>query len=436
MAQSCSALRTMLAAQTPVYDEMFLQDWKPLDSPVLGKHETEVWKQGTGDTHISDEIDIGQPDLTNSWQQINAGECQSSCAAPRVRVSWGTTRTSHYMEQFRIESPLMCLTQLRYNTRPSEQIERIYTGLKKIIMQYSTDFFRVHAFDLAPTVQICGSTFNTFAPNRGVNTSGQLTTVNLGSSANLPTSELTFPYLDYLTTNLGLEGYSEAGSGLADGMYNLVTDARAWFKLTNGAPDRRDQMALTDPQQASPLYKIGQGIQKPFGNFAPSLDTQPIRFQDYGNGVLNRIFPYYNVASTTGVKRVTNPAYVKARYQLSFIWHPKAIKLWTPDFKKMHSMVPSMNTAMFGSWTLINNQGLLQYTQPDGTPCTLNNDEQLWFYWLSALELGFQYLYPKLMTPILHLVDGSGFNSAVDSPVCGAEPQYLQYTTSDEPQEC
>lgn len=439
MPDSCSKLRTNLAAQTPVYDEMFLKDWKPLDSPVMGRHQTSVWDQGTGDTHVFDRIEIGQPDLTNSWQRIDAGDCADSCSPPRVNVAFGTTRDSYYMEQFRLQSQLFCLTQLRYNTKPGEQIAKIYAGLKKIPQIYTSDFLRVHAADKAPSIQICGSDFATFVPDTAPGTpniTGQLNTIDLGGAGNLPSSELTFSYLDYLSTELGLDGYAEAGSGLPDGMVNLITDPRSWFKLTNGNPSMKEMMALGDPQSASALYKIGQGVQKPFGNVAPTLDKQPIRFQHIADGVLNRVYPYYNVATDTGIKRVKNPAYINARYQMSYIWHPKAIRLFTPDFKKMHEMVPSVNSAMFGSWKFINPQGVLQYEQPDGTLCNKNNDEQLWFYWLCALELGFKYEYPEFVYPVIHLVDGSGKDSTVNSPVCGEAPAYAPQNTSNNPVVC
>jgi hypothetical protein len=73
---------------------------------------------------------------------------------------------------------------------------------------------------------------------------------------------------------------------------------------------------------------------------------------------------------------------------------------------------------------------------PDGTVCTKNNDEQLWFYWLSAMELGFQYMYPELIMPILHLVDGSGFDATVNKPVCGDAPQYVAQDYSNDPTVC
>lgn len=441
---NCNSLRTNLAAQTPVYDEVFLQDWKPLANPFSGRHMTEVWKLGMGDRHLVDRIEIGQPNLNTRWKRIDAAECRDTCVAPRQYVSFGSTRTEHYMEHFDIQSQLFCLDQLRYSTRTSEQITRIYQGLKKIPEMYVNDFLRVHAVDLNTNgMQIASASLldagtNVFIPDitpDATNISGQLTEILLGSAGLLPTSGLTFPLLDYYSTSLGLEGYSEAGSGLGDGLYNLITGEREWARLTNGNPSMKDMMALTDPQQASPLYKIGQGIQKPFGNYAPTLDKWPMRFQHVGGGVLNRVFPYYNTTADTGNKRVVNPAYVNARYQISFLWHPKAIKLYTPDFKKIHEMVPSVNSAMYGKWDFKNGDVLI-YNMPDGTTCTINNDKNNQFYWLAALELGFQYVEPQLIIPILHLTDGSGKNSVVDDAICGTAPSYIAQQYSDNPIVC
>lgn len=441
---SCSQLRTNLAAQTPVYDEVFLKDWKPLSNPFAGKHMTEVWKLGSGDTHIADRIEIGQPNLNTRWKRIDAAECRDTCVSPRQYVSFGSSRTQHYMEQFDIQSQLFCLTQLQYSTKTSEQIERIYAGLKKIPEMYVNDFLRVHAVDLNTNgMQIASSNLldlgtNVFIPDitpDATNISGQLTEILLGSVGLLPTSALTFPLLDYYSTSLGLEGYSEAGSGLGDGLYNLITGEREWARLTNGNPSMKDMMALGDPQEASILYKIGQGIQKPFGNYAPTLDKWPMRFQHVGGGVLNRVFPYYNTTADTGTKRVVNPAYVNARYQISFLWHPKAIKLFTPDFKKIHEKVPTINSAMYGSW-VFKNSDVLIYNQADGTQCTINNDKNLQFYWLAALQLGFQYMEPQLITPILHLTDGSGKDSVVDDAICGTAPSYVAQSYSDNPVVC
>jgi hypothetical protein len=433
MANSCTNLRTNLALQTPVFDQVFLREYKPMNSPYVGRHETAAWEDETGDTHYFDRMTVAQPDLTKAWQRIDASECGNACNPPRSFVAFGSQRDSYYKEQLTLQSQLFCLTQLRHQTRPGDQIAEVYRVIKQIPEKFTSEFIRNHAFDKAPTVQVAGSSFATFTPAT-TTVEPNLTIVNLTASG-LPTSELTWSYLNYLCTQLELSGYSD-GSQLPMGMYNLITDPRSWFKLSNGSADIKPMMALNGPQDASPLYKINMGISSPFGNIAPTLDAEPIRFQVLSGSILNRVYPYYNASNTTGTKRINNPAYINARYQLSWIWHPKAIKVWTAAFKKINEMVPSVNSALYGKWSFINNQGVIQFTQPDGTVCTINNDEQLNFYWLCAMELGFQYKYPELLMPIIHLVDGSGYSSTTDSPVCGSAPQYVSQTYSSAPVEC
>jgi len=438
MAISCTKFRLQLAAQTPVYDKIFLPDWKPLDSPVIGRHETEVWQDGTGDTHTFDRMQVGQPNLTQSWQRIDATDCAAAVCSPPVQmVSWGTTRNTYFKEQFQLRSMPFCMTQLRHQTNPQAQIEEIYKGLKKIPEMYMTDWLQVHAVDRNEALQICSSSFGTSVPIPGTNIGGQLALLNLGNDNNLPQSELTWPYLNYLTTILGLNGYYEAGSGLAMGMYNLITDPRVWFKLTNGMDSLKDMMALQDPEQASALYKIGYGVQKPFGNIAPTLTNMTqIRFERQGAGLLQRVFPYINTATSTGIRRIPNPAWVNARYGLSFLWHPKAIKVWSPSFGKIHDKVPSVNSSFYGQWQFVNPQGALILLNNDATTCTVDNGDQRWFYWLCDLEQGFQFMYPELIYPILHLIDGSGKDCMVNQPVCGDPPQYVSQDYTDNPTQC
>ena len=440
MANSCTAWRTTLAAQTPVYDKVFLEDYKPMVSPFIGKHQTAVWESGSGDTHYFDKMTVGQPNLQDRWQKLDASECGSNpCSPPRTFIGMGSVRNSYYPEQKDLLSQTFCLTQLEHSTRPSEQLQEWLKLVKQIPEMYTEDFIRVHAFDFNSTVQIAGlnsGALKTFTPNRSTNLTGQLTTINLGGTANLPTSKLTWPYLRRLTTALMLEGYHNAPSGLPAGMYNLVTSPDDWFGLTNGNESLRNLLALKSLEDASPLFKVGVGpTADPFGQIVPSLDTRQMRFQHIGNGVLNRVEPYVNVAGTTGIQRSVNSAYLNATYALSYLWHPMAIKVFTRDFKKLNELVPSVNSALYGEWMFINDNPLMAI-QPDGTVCTLNNPDRSQFYWLTKLYLGFQYMYPELLMPILHQTDASGLCAIVDDPVCCAAPQYVPQNYSDNPAVC
>lgn len=435
MANSCTSIRTNLALQTPVYDKAFLREFKPMDSPYIGRHETGAWEDGTGDQHFFDRITVAQPNLTVPWSRVDASECaaNSPCDPARTFVAFGTQRDSYYKESIVLQSQLFCLDQLRNQTNPQDQIAEILRNIKKMPEMFTTEFIRNKAAERNTKIQIAGSGFAEFVPTTS-NTEENLTLINL-TTTGLPTSQLTWPYLNYLQQKIALEGYYTE-SGLPAGMINLITDPRAWFLLTNGSADIKPMMAFDNPQASSALYKINMGVGQPYGNIAPTLDTLPVRFQVLSGSLLQRVYPYVNAANTTGTKRVVNDAWVKARYQLSYIWHPKAIKIWTEAFQKINPLVPSVNNAMYGQWTFKNPDGNFTFTQPDGTVCTKNNDLLNWFYWITRLTLGFQYKYPELIMPILHLVDGSGFSSTTDAPVCGSAPQYVAQNYSSSPTEC
>lgn len=436
MAIACGTLRTNLARQTPVYDEVFLKDFisDMVNEPFVGRHQTEIWEDGA-DTRTFDKVNIMQPDFTTPWQPRIGGECLDTCDAPRVFVGYGTTRDTYFMENLTLNSQPFCLDQLRKIPKVGKQIAEIYRVLRKMPLAFNGDFVRTRQLSYNDTLYICGAAFNTFAVTTG-NTATQLTTINLGTTALLPTSELTLQYLNYYGQILGLRGYDQE-SGLMKGMRNLITHSRCYQKLVGLNPEVRSQIRFEGVKDVSPLYMPGTGINAdPFGPFAPTFDEKQIRFQHSGNGLLQRVLPYLNTPTTTGEKPIENPAWVNAQYALSQIIHPKAYTVFTPKPKKIHEMVPTVNSAMWGAWDFINPLGVIQIPNADGTSCTYNNDKQWWFYWLCYLELGFKYEQRPLVINILHQIDGSGQACMVDQPVCGQSPQYVAQNYDGSPIVC
>lgn len=436
MSFDCNHIRTNLARQTPVYDENFLEDFISgmVNQPFFGRHKTRTWEDGK-DTITYDKVHVEQPNFTRPWQRIDSSECGNACEPPRTLVGYGTTRDTAFMEQKDLQSQPFCLQQLRGIPHVGEQIGKIYEILREMPMAFIGDFLRTRFTSYHDTLQIASSTFNTFAIT-SANTDTNLTTINLGSTANLPTSQLTLPILEYYGQQLGMNNYDKM-SGLPAGMRNLVTHSRTWQKLTAQNPELRSQLHPTQFNEFSPLYKIGKGINAtPWGFLAPTFDEVQVRFQTNGNGLLQRVFPYLNTAATTGEKPVINPAWFNARYALSYLLHPEAAILYTPAPKKIAPMIPSVNTSMFGKWDYINPQGVIMWQNPDGTTCTKNNDEQFWFYWLCHLEAGFRYDQRELVMPILHLIDGAGKDCVVNEPVCGTAPQYVTQDYNGSPDLC
>jgi hypothetical protein len=438
MAQSCNQLRTNFAFQTPVYKDMFLKDYisDMCHAPYLGRHMTDVWPDGL-DTLYFDKIRVPQANFLSPWQRraINNDNCTSPTVFPRSFIQWGTTRYTSFMEGKFLQSQTQNLEQLRMVPKLGKQVAEIYRILRQMPLAFLGDFLRTRFASYNPTIQICNAAFGNLAVTT-TNTDIGLASINLGGTANLPDSELTLTYLEYWANVLGMRGYDKE-SGLARGMRNLVTHPRVYQKLVGLNPEVRSQFFPVTVKDISPLYMEGTGINaQPFGPMAPTFDDHQARFQHAGNGVLNRVLPYVNVPTSTGAAPVENSAYVNATYALSTILHPKAALLYTAQPTKVHEMIPTINNAMWGTWDFINPQGVIQWTNPDGTVCQQNNDTQWWFYWLCYLEYGFEYQQDYLVLPILHKIDGSGKACFVSQPVCGTDPQYVAQNYSDDPIEC
>lgn len=434
MAISCSLLSTTLARQTPIFDKEFLKDFisDMPGMPFVGRHQTETWEDGA-DQRFFDKVHVGQPDYTVPWNKRSGADCANTLPG-RQFISGGTTRDSYFMENKVLNSQLWNLDQLRTIPNLAGQIREMYRNIRRIPMGFTADYLRTRMMSYNDTLYVCGSAF-TEQPITTSNMDANANVIELGSSAALPTSDLTLTYLNYYQQSLGMKGY-DIDSGMAKGMRNMVTHQRTYQRLVGLNPEVKSQLHLVGVKDVSPLYQIGVGVNAdPFGSFAPTFDDHQLRYQDAGNGLLTRVLPYTNVNATTGLKPKINPAYLNARYGITYIIHPKATTLFTPKPKKVHEMIPSINSSMWGNWDYKNGE-VLFYQQQDLTTCQINNDLQFFFYWLCYLELGFKYDQRPLVLPILHLIDGAGQACMVDNPICGNEPQYYQYSTSDSPPIC
>lgn len=438
MAYSCDELRDDFARQTPVYDKTFLNDFisDMPNAPFMGRHMTQVWEDGAS-KRFFDKVHVAQPDYTSAWEDrtdAETNDCTTGCNPPTTFVDWGTTRDSYFTEHKTLRSREMCLDKLLQIPNLSEQITKIYRVLRKIPMGFNADFLRTRFLSYHDTLQIAGSTFDTLAITSS-NIDKNATFIKLGSTALLPDSQLTWAILTAYGQELEMRGYSQ-DSGLPSGMYNLVTHSRTYQKLVGLNPELRSQLRVEGVKELSPLYKPGVGINAdPFGPFAPTFDAQQLRYQHNGNGLLQRVLPYKNDPATTGHKPVVNPAYLNARYAISYILHPKAATLYTSTPKRIHPEVPTVNSAMWGSWGFVNDNPLIS-KNPDGTECTKNNELHWLFYWLCYLKLGFQYEQRDLVMPILHLIDGRGVDCVVNDPVCGTGPTYAYQDYSSVPDLC
>jgi hypothetical protein len=145
------------------------------------------------------------------------------------------------------------------------------------------------------------------------------------SAATPPTSRLTNGTLqqiyNYLIMDgagvMGADGKNGGAIGMADGMpiFALITDAN-----TSGDLIRQDPEVRQDFRYANPNILIQPlGVSKSYNGFKHILDPFPQRFNKVGNDYV-RIKPFRDPEPTTkGVKRVIEPNYLYAEYQISVI---------------------------------------------------------------------------------------------------------------------
>ena len=101
---------------------------------------------------------------------------------------------------------------------------------------------------------------------------------------------------------------------LPQGKFTITTDIQTQRELANHNP------ALSQMYNAADFVKGGKfyayGVMSGVGNWLFKVDPEPMRFQHIGNGVLRRLFPYPNVATTMGKMQVFDPAYKNAQVRM------------------------------------------------------------------------------------------------------------------------
>lgn len=404
---ACNDFTAYLFAQNPHYDEGILRDYFPTDDAWIGHMAHEVWDPFTGSEHTYDQAHNAFPDLTGCWTPVNTtstGCLTAPCATPESLIGWGSTRKTYGYEKKSIRTNVLCFDEIITRQKAKQQLAIIIQGLRNATLTTQSDWMRRKALQENTDIYIAGSAM-TIIPIAEDTFGAECNEIDLGSADDLPTSLLTVPYLQRLTHKLNYEGYFKS-KYLPAGMYKLITDDITTYQLVGGNP------LITANYRDNQLSKIGTdlykyGISDRVGNFGISLDFFPMRFEHIGGGVLRRVFPYVNEAATIGIKQQVSDAYLNAPYQVSYIWHPEAMKRLTPKFVTVNPEMPYLNRDLAGKWTFTGPQSdFFQVTDPaTGQVCQYDNRRRnLGFFW-ADFQNGLKVEYPQWTRAILHLRD-------------------------------
>lgn len=417
MPNDCSLYKDYLFDRAPHFDLDILRDWFPTDDAWIGHFMTGTWGAFTGATHAYHRMHVAFPNLSGCRTPItrDAGSCET-CSLPEKLIGWGSTRTDYSLEGESFRTNVLCFDQINSKAAAKEQFETIIGGLKDATRIIQSNYLRLQAFKGAQKLYIANAT----NPDLFVNIDSTLlgpdcTELHL-SAANLPTSQLTIPYLDNFWEDLQLTGYFKS-KYVPNGIMKVITDPTTTKKLRKD--NLNDNYRYSDIEKGSDMWKFG--LSGGVGQWGFAWDATPLRYERVSGGFLKRIFPWDNIPASIGIKPELAPGYKRARYQISFIWHPEAARVLTQQLESINSEMPFLVRNLAGKWYFQggNNSEVIMWTDPaTGQACTVDNKRHnqgaFWADFVNAIR----YERPELVRAILHLHEPP---CVIDDPTCSAE---------------
>lgn len=383
----CSSFTDFLVRRNPHYDKDLIKDIRPRDG-WIGHFNTGVWPAGTGVEMTQDRLHVAYPDLSGCWEDVPAGSCVGApCDPTETRVGFGYSRTTYSRQRKSFATDILCFDNINTADAAQEQFSNLISKLREITSTVVSDRMKTEALRIAGTKVISDSTLTplTFTTNDDCT----IITPNA-----LPDSKITMAMLMRQLEPLKLNGYfGENGDMMMLAEY--VTDVISGYGLVQGNPELNQFFRFTDFEQGGKLYKYG--LVNAVGNFGLRYDPEPMRYQDLGDGRLQRVFPYVNTAATQGLKNIVNDAYVNAPYQIDFIWNRMASTMLTATMESVNPLMPFAKRDLGGKWQFVmDNLG----TDPR-TGCVVDNKRRNKGQFIADFDMATRTDHPEWIVAIL-----------------------------------
>ena len=241
-----------------------------------------------------------------------------TCAVTGNNLGFAQTLRTYNLQQAAINSPDICLNDLRFPVRRQEQLRNIMSVLSENTQyawenRYRDEYVRVAGFKVNA--------------NQSDLLSGAHGSDSTFSTSLLPTSRLTQGILRYFYSRLIRDGAGQNAYGKENGapVFLLVTSPEASDDLIKLNSDIRQDLRWAKPSELiQPL-----GVERSYAGFYHLVDTMTPRY-DLVGGVWTRRNPYISSAASKGQKFTPNPDYFAAEYEDSIIFHPDVFTSLVP----------------------------------------------------------------------------------------------------------
>jgi hypothetical protein len=260
-----------------------------------------------------------------TWQNVgqSTGNAGGSCLPPVSEVDWAQTLLQYQLQHTALQSPPLCVNDLRITFQRKEQL----TNMMYVLTENSA-----YAW-----INRYRDEYTRMAQHQIIVTDGFPDGAGAGFPLTAPTYTLGQGTLKKFYMKLNRDGGSMNPLDRENGrpVYGLITDAETSENIIKQNADIRQDYRFSSRvnELLAPL-----GVERSYGGFFHIVDDLPARW-DFSGGAWVRRYPYVSMPATQGQKAEIDPLYENAAYTDSVIFHNDV----------MISLVPSPITAPGGN---------------------------------------------------------------------------------------
>ena len=365
---------------------------KTIDSSIwLKMIQQEAWPDGMGEQIRVLTFERTLAANTDTWESITQNPVENlpgtpgtnNCVPTATQIGFAQRYRTFNLEQKAVESPSICVNDVRFGFQFAEQLRNMYEMLTQNVAYIWKRRYRQQYVTLAEHKVVAALDGSTLY--EGTSTYPLLK----------PVSALTQGILNWARMRLLRDGAGAAAAGRENGapVFTLVTSAETSDNIIRqNAGDIRYTTAKVNELYA-PL-----GVERSYRGFYHVIDDFPRRFSGISNGAWVEVPPYKKAselglpAVEKGDHYVINPNYEVAPYEESIIFVKDV----------MRSMVPSVITSPGGnvSYEPQNYRGEFKFLNIRDR---VDNPDGNWGYFRGILQSGSKPIHPEWGYGIIHL---------------------------------
>ena len=257
----------------------------------------------------------------NAWNSTVSG-ASAGCIPNPTNLSFGQSYVTWNLQTQTYQTPCICLDDLKTSFEIERQVGKTVEQLTQLTRTVLDNRRRSEYLRLVPKM-VAGSytEYNSYGSNSIGTVAGDnwLNYANAGSALPQAAIQLNQNFLDVIRVGLIRDGAGHNPLGRENGaaVLGLITSAETSRQLL-----RNDDALRQDIRYATPSELVAPlGVDRSYGGYYHLVDFEVPRYT-FSGGTYTQVYPFVQVAATSGYRWVPNLAYEQAPYEAAYIFHP------------------------------------------------------------------------------------------------------------------